>query len=295
MLAFQRNFHGLFQIATRVLFFNILLLFVFGMVLGGSPGKVENGQYYLVDHGTETKVSYAVYLFVEVHTASVLTCGAIYILAAFMGILTGSFHHKPKSFNFVSNSQNIFIRNILVIIEFFVEALILVLDVWRKPCSEFFIRQNYQDAMAKLAGTSDKDQSEYLGFFINKSFLIMKWTEFSSKEIKSVLTGRLIQTAKGTYVKIWFRMEALAILFFSLFLSVFAVAAFFLFIHGVVSEEVGDNLYRFAFFVFYMLFVALLSKISSSWNIEKRTEMISFVKCSLSDSANNFVDVKRDD
>jgi hypothetical protein len=148
--------------------------------------------------------------------------------------------------------------------------------------------------MAKLAEMSDKDQSGYVGFFINKSFSIMRWTDFSSKEIKSVLTGRLIQTAKGTYVKIWFRMEAWVILFFSLFLSFFAIFVL-LFIQSAVQEEGWDKLYLFAFLVFYILFVTLLSKTSSSWNIEKRNEMISFVKRSLSDSATNFVDMKSGD
>ena len=79
-------------------FVNFAVFFCVAAVIGGSAdaGKIQNGRYYVANHGQYTEVSQGVWTYSSIHVRSIWFTHPIGLLSASLLVLTQSQKSKQK-------------------------------------------------------------------------------------------------------------------------------------------------------------------------------------------------------
>jgi hypothetical protein len=85
-----------------IAFFNFAVFWIVAVCIGGDAisGKVENGRYYVANHGRYTEVSREVWTYSKFHSSSVWITHPIGILGG-AGLITYAQYRKKKRQNVV--------------------------------------------------------------------------------------------------------------------------------------------------------------------------------------------------
>jgi hypothetical protein len=224
--------------AIAIAITNHLLFAVVGSIIGGnaSYGKVENGQYYLAKHGELTEVSYFVFRYSQIHGEAVIVTYLCMILIVGSGnlILSGERRPRPETLAITTSksTNNIYeIIQLLLwkVIDFFEEVTWMVMDSWRKPDFELFVRRSQQECIKQLKSATDSEPELYnlskpiWGYFSGQHFNLQKWNSYPlyirDGGIRPVLSGKFSVTPQGTYIRLWHRFTSIGTLFITAFLG----------------------------------------------------------------------------
>jgi len=220
-------------------FLNFLLFALVSLCLGGDAlnGKVENGHYYLANHGRYTEVSYFVFMYSKIHGTSVFITQPLMLVAGFVYWLTGGDEGYLKGItNAIERPPEHPLRHGLYIGEAilwkaidFIEGLFgKLLDSWRKPAIEFFTRLSKKECIVKLSEAIDYSSSLVQlerpvgGYLYGTHFCLFKrpaYRTFYRSAGTLVLTGEFVDTSHGTYVRAWHRFSTIVIIFVTLWLG----------------------------------------------------------------------------
>jgi hypothetical protein len=293
-------------IATVVIAITNLLLFaIVGSIIGGNAnyGKVENGHYYLANHGKLTEVSYFVFRYSQIHAATVLVTFLLMILVVGTGnlILSGETRPRPKTLAVTtsdSTSEAFEIIQLLFwkIADLFEEAIWIVMDSWRKPDFELFVRRSQQECIRELKSATDNKPELYnlrkpiWGYFSGQHFNLQKWNSYPlyirDGGIRPVLSGKFSFTPQGTYIRLWHRFTSIGTLFITAFLGT-VLSGLSLFItaialYSIPQQTNSDSTLRtFAFLIaplFYISTMLISIRIGSALGKKNNIDILEFVK-----------------
>jgi hypothetical protein len=115
------------------------------------------------------------------------------------------------------------------VIDFFEEVTWMVMDSWRKPDFELFVRRSQQECIKQLKSATDSEPELYnlskpiWGYFSGQHFNLQKWNSYPlyirDGGIRPVLSGKFSVTPQGTYIRLWHRFTSIGTLFITAFLG----------------------------------------------------------------------------
>jgi hypothetical protein len=302
----MKTFHRACEIIFQIAIVNFLLFFVIALIIGGDAvaGKIENGQYYLSNHGQLTEVNFLVFWYSKIHVYSVLVTHPLAMLASFLYWITGGGSTRPKSQavatrqptnNIISDSIHNIKSLYWNVADFIEEVFWMILDSWRKPDYELFVRFSKQDCIKELQKASNDDFSKYnlekpiLGYFSGNHFYLQKWNYnpwVRDGGVRPVLSGKFSDTSQGTYIRIWHRFTTIGVFFLTTwFGTVLGLLFSFLvvpFLRIYYVQMNFDTVIKFSALIILPLFYVgtMLASIlaGSSWGNAKNIDIIEFVK-----------------
>lgn len=202
---------------------NFLLFILSILLLGGDGlnGKVEAGHYYLGNHGEYTEVLLPIYLFSRLWGILLFVSWPFVIVAPIISWAGGGTERDDEAMRAVN------LGSAYGLLEGFFSRLF---DSWRRPDLEFFTRYTESECIKELilmpAWTiTDSFSKEPLNLIWGgHNFELSRYTHRAWRGLPTplVLHGRFRSTPYGTYVKAWYRLPTMSLLFFSI-LSVLAI------------------------------------------------------------------------
>ncbi len=95
----MKTFHKACEIAIFIGVVNFLLFLLISVFIGGDAinGKVDNGHYYLANHGRLTEVSVLLFGYSQLHFCSLFVTLPLLALASVAYRLTGGENRLPKA------------------------------------------------------------------------------------------------------------------------------------------------------------------------------------------------------
>lgn len=232
----RETIHKAYRAFTYATMINFLLFGLIALSIGGDAinGKVEEGRYYLNNHGHYTEVGYIVFIYSKLHALIVITTFPLLIPASITYWLTGG--NEPPSSAIASIIKELpdspilyvfyIINSFLWKASDFVEGIFWsLLDSWRTPSVEFFTRLSEKECTVRLFEALNLELSAchskrpIIGFLSGTHFCLSKQPR-SSKETGVSLWGKFSSTHQGTFVRAWYRLPAVFILIYSLSLSI---------------------------------------------------------------------------
>jgi hypothetical protein len=302
----MKTFHKACEIIFQIAIANFLLFVVIALIIGGDAvaGKIVDGHYYLSNHGQLTEVNFLIFWYSKIHVYSVLVTHPLAMIASFLYWITGGGSARPKSQamaiqqptnNIFSNAVNNIKSLSWNMADFLEEIFWIILDSWRKPDFELFVRFSKQDCIKELQTASDGDSSIYnlkkpiLGFFSGNHFYLQKWSYnpwVRDGGVRPVLSGKFSSTSQGTYIRIWHRFTTIGIFFLTTWFGTVLSLLFsflivpFLRIH--YAQENFDSVFRIATLILLLLFY-IGTMLASIWigsvlGNAKNNDIIEFVK-----------------
>ncbi|MBI3151601.1 MAG: hypothetical protein HYZ21_05685 [Chloroflexi bacterium] len=229
----MKTFHELCRGVALIALINFFLFVIIALTIGGDAvnGSIENGHYYLNGHGKLIEVNYFIFMYSKIHTYSLFVTFPLALLASFLYWITGGEMYRPKS-QAVTNSPttNIVatIKSLLwKIADLFAGVFWVILDSWRKPDYELFVRQSQQECIEKLHFATDDVPTLYnlekplWGYFSGTHFYIQKWSynpllRDGGASIRPILSGKFSSTPQGTYIRLWHRFTTFLVLFLTI-------------------------------------------------------------------------------
>jgi len=302
----MKTFYKVCKIVFLVSIINIALLFIIEPIIGGNAlnGKIEGSHYYFSNNGQFTEVNYFVFWFSELQNYSVCISVVLIIITNLIFKITGGGVNLSRLTSITvttpqttDNALVTFIHSLFrSMVDLFWSINWIVLDSWRKPDCEFFVRFPKQECIKELqVASDDKDPSIYnlekplFGIFSNKYFCLQKWSYSPMVKdggIRPVLSGKFYSTPHGTYIRMWHRFATEGIFFLTMLCStVFSLLFLFLVVPIISSYNVQgsfdyliSSLELFAFPLFYLGTLLISIWIGSAVGKAKNRNIIEFVK-----------------
>jgi len=273
---------------------NFILFVAVSLAIGGDAinGGIENGQYYLGGGGQHTQVPYLIYLYSELHAYSVFLSWPLVMI---LGFASWASWPQDSGFIFGIDPEEVlprgFVRGLVARIRAAVwrsadlleECGWFVLDSWRRPDLEFFVKYSHSECLSKLRATvTSSGQSSIpavLAHITGRHFRLLRTprrsTLFIYRGPYPELNGKLVPTKQGTYVRGWLRFPSTGILTSGLFLT--ALVGFAIAIGWVLLPPLHQAAYDPAWILLLptsLLFAAIVGSVLSlfigTW-IGKRT------------------------
>jgi hypothetical protein len=225
----KRTLHKACRIIFYVAILNFLLFFLTSLFIGGDAlnGKIEEGHYYVGNHGNYTEVSHIVFTCSKLHGLSVCLTYPLAMLAGLVYWVAGGWEQRLKTVTalvreppsnpvlYVLHTASLFLWKT---IDFFESIFWWLFDSWRKPDVEFFARFSRKRCVAKLSEALDQDLSSdrldrpICGFLSGSHFYLYKRPLYRRGGPFFVLFGKLSSSTQGTYVRGWHRFPAFGML-----------------------------------------------------------------------------------
>jgi hypothetical protein len=230
---FMKIFHKSCQAIGLITIINFILFVFIAIIIGGDAlnGHAENGHYFLANHGELTEVNYWVFMYSKIHAYSVFISFPLAILASFLYWITGGQNIRPKSeaVEIPHSADNIFaiIKSLFWKISDLVGGFFwVIIDSWRKPDYELFVRLSKHECIRELKLATDNEPEMYKlekplwGYFSGNYFYLQKWVYIfflkdGGDSIRPILFGKFSPTPQGTYIRLWHRFTTFATLFFT--------------------------------------------------------------------------------
>ena len=305
----MKIFHRVCEIIFQIAIINFILFVIIALIIGGDAvnGKAEGGQYYLANHGQLTEVNYFVFMYSKLHVYSIFITHPLAMLAGFLYWITGGGSIRPKSqaVTVSQSTNNIFaasfhsIKSLLWNVADLLEEISwILLDSWRKPDCELFVRFSKQECIKNLQSATDDDPSIYnlkkpiLGYFSGNHFYLQKWSYnpfVRDGGVRPVLSGKFSFTSQGTYIRMWHRFTTIGIFFLTTWFGTALSLLFSLLVVPIVRayyvQTSLDSVITFSAFIILPLFyigimlisIWIGSSIGGAWN----HDIIEFVKNAL--------------
>jgi len=224
----MKTFHKACQIIFQIAIINFLLFVFIAIMIGGDAvnGHAENGHYYLANHGQLTEVNYFVFMYSKLHAYSIFITHPLAMLAGFLYWITGGGSVRPKSLAAYPHSKSSLlsiIKSFLWKVADLIEGVFwIILDSWRKPDYELFVRLSKEECIRELQAGTDNEPTLYKlnkplwGYFSGNHFYLQKWNYnpyFRDGGVRPVLAGKFSSTPQGTYIRLWHRFTTIGIFF----------------------------------------------------------------------------------
>jgi hypothetical protein len=210
-------------VITSVWIVNFFLFFLISVLIGGDAlkGKIEDGQYYFGDGDLARRVTYILFKYHELHSASVIYLTPLVILASFAYWISGGWNEPVKAVTSVARrapggllSFGLYQIESLCwrVADFVASVLWVLLDSWREPDVEFFTRLSKRVCIAKMSEMLSSDLPVYYldrpvsACISGANFCLFKHPRFHARKMPfSAVVGRFVSTRQGTYVRAWHR------------------------------------------------------------------------------------------
>jgi hypothetical protein len=221
-------------------FLNFFLFIAISLVIGGDAlnGGVENGQYYLGGGGRHTSVPYLVFLFSQVHAFSVLASWPAMMILMLVswaswpqdsGLVFGIDPEEPDPKGLI---RFLLFRIRTVVwrsVDMLEEGAWLLLDSWRRPDLEFFVKHPHAECLSKLRFkvnlSGQVSGPAVFAHITGRHFQLLKTPRRSTfmfyRGPFPTLNGKMIPTKNGAYVRAWHRFPSPSILLPGLQLGAF--------------------------------------------------------------------------
>ena len=283
---------------------NHLIFAIIESIIGGnaSYGRVENGHYFLANHGELTEVSYFVFRYSQVHAEAVVVMYLLMILVVGSAnlIFSGERRPRPETLAITASKSTIRALNVQLllwkVVDLFEEVIWIVLDSWRKPDFELFVRRSQQECIKQLKSATDSEPELYnlkkpiWGYFSGQHFSLQKWNSYplyiKDGGIRPVLSGKFSFTPQGTYIRLWHRFTSIGTLSITAFLGT-VLSGLSLLIVAITlysnSQQTNfdSTLRTFAFIIaplFYISTTFIAIRIGSAIGKKNNKDILEFVK-----------------
>jgi len=297
----MKTFHKVCRVIATVAIINFLLFVFIALLIGGDAvnGHAENGHYYLANHGELTEVNYFVFMYSKIHTYSLLVTHPLAMIAGILYWITGGESVRPKSqakplhstYNFFSIVKSFFWK----VTDGITGIFWIILDSWRKPDYEFFVRLSREECIQALHdGTEDEPTLYQLkkplwGYFSGNHFSLQKWSYipfFRDGGVRPILSGKFSSTPQGTYVRLWHRFTACGIFFLTTwFGTVLSLLSLYIIATQMYSTQpqtyIDSRLTTLAFIiapVFYISTLFISIQVGSFFGKANNFDLVKFVK-----------------
>lgn len=228
----MNKFHKACEVIFQIAIINILLFAVIQFIIGGNAVNVpiEDGHYFLYSIFYSDKLietNFFIFWFSKIHGYSILATHSLAMLSGFLYWITGGGSIRPKSqavkiSDTTNNVPSIAKSSLWKVADSIEEVYWVILDSWRKPDYELFVRLSKQECIEELQTAIDNEPSLYKinkplwGFFSGNHFYLRKWkyTPYTRNSgVFPVLAGKFSSTPQGTYIRLWHRFASMGILF----------------------------------------------------------------------------------
>jgi hypothetical protein len=295
----MKTFHKACVIIFEIAIANLILFAIIGLIIGGDAlsGKVEGSHYYLGNHGQFTETNYFIFWYSKVHAYSLLVTHPLALAAGLLYWVTGGASFRPKSLAVDNHATN----NILAISKSLLwktADLIggifwIILDSWRKPDYELFVRLSKQECIQELQFATDNPPTIYnlekplWGYFSGTHFYLQKWSynpllRDGGASIRPILSGKFSSTPEGTYIRLWNRFTTFTTLFFTVwFGTVLSGLSFYFFLSNQLQTKLDSTLITLTLIValiFYITMLFISIQIGSFFGKVNNFGIIEFVK-----------------
>ena len=291
----MKTFHRICEYISGIAIINFLLFFVIALLIGGDAvnGKAEGGHYYLANHGLLTEVSYLVFMYSKLHVYSLFITHPLGMLAGLLYWLTGGRSTRPKAQAtnafLPKNHFGQFFKSLLWQVTDFLAGLFwLLLDAWRKPDYEKFVRLSQAECIQALQVATDQEPALYnlkqplWGHFSGNYFYLEKWRNnpyVRDGGLRSVVSGKLSATPVGTYVRAWHRFKTVGIIFLTLWLGTIlsGLSLYFLFFINRTREQLLSVVPLLIVPTFYLGTWIISIHLGAWWGKQKNRDLLKFI------------------
>jgi hypothetical protein len=158
----ERAIQKVCRMISYIAILNFLLFFLIAVVIGGGAiwGKIEEGHYYVGNHGRYTEVGRLVFTYSQLHALSLCITHPLGILAGWILRATGGRRVSLKAVTpAVQPPPSNAILNVLYVVRSSLWRVVdsaegffwRIYDSWRKPDVEFHTRLSSTECIATLS------------------------------------------------------------------------------------------------------------------------------------------------
>jgi len=296
----MKTFHKILVVISEIAIINFLLFFIIGLLIGGDAvnGYAENGHYYLANHGEFKEVNYFIFMYSKIHVYTVFVTHSLFFIAGFLYWITGGGSIRPESQSKPLHSRKTFSSTVpsffWLVADSIEEIFWIVLDSWRKPDGEFFVRLFKEQCIRALkTGTNNVPRLYQLdkplwGYFSGNHFYLQKWSYrpfFRDGGVRPVLSGKFSSTPQGTYIRMWHRFTTIGILFLTAwFGTALSLLTFYIFTTNAFSFQphIKDTTFKLLALtivpVFYISTFFISLQVGSFFGRANNLDIVKFVK-----------------
>lgn len=292
----MNTFHKACRVVFTIAIINFLLFVFIAILIGGDAvnGHAENGRYYLANHGELTEVNYLVFMYSKIHVYSVFVTHPLAMIAGFLYWITGGGSNRPRSQTKPLRSTDTFFS---IVSSFYwkvadaIEGIFwVVLDSWRKPDHEFFVRLSREECIQALQNGADDEPTVYQlkkplwGYFSGNHFSLQKWSYtpfFRDGGVRPILLGKFSSTPQGTYIRLWHRFTTCGIFFLTAW---FGTALSFLSFYIISTQShtfMDASFTTLAYIIppiFYLSMLFISIQVGSFFGKVNNFDIVKFVK-----------------
>ena len=229
------------QVVMVIGFANMILFMIIAAFIGGDAfsTQAEGGRYYLSTREEPLEVSIYTFFYSKLHARSLcithplmMIAGLIYAGGQCWRRNTAYFANLPQQpatgiWSVIKNA----LKNIhWGILDWHLNLGWLLFDTWRKPSLEFFTKTASPECVRLLNHIINEDPPVYgleadcFGYFSTSYFQIYRGV-FDNRLKPLFITGKLISTPHGTYVRLWHRLNVWVIVFVIIWFIIITTAA----------------------------------------------------------------------
>lgn len=301
----KRTIHEVCRIIFAVAILNFLLFFLISLFIGGDAftGKIEDGHYYVGNHGHYTEVSYFVFACSKLHASSVCITHPLAMVASLVYWITGGRRGPWKAVTSTAQQSpsnpalgvlHVVRSSLWKAVDFAEGIFWRLFDSWRKPDIEFFTRLSKKECIATLSQALERyspfhhTDQPISGSLVGLHFYLYKVPLYTKGWPFLMLFGKLSPTPQGTYVRAWHRFHAFGIWPLVLFVSVLPIIGTQLLGRGILSSRLGfDPIVILCAIVplFAIVFLALSIWVSSRVGSKTNADLAKFLEYALEDAA----------
>jgi hypothetical protein len=233
-------------------------------------------------------------MYSKIHVYSVFISFPLAIIVGILYWITGGEINRPKSQakplrptdSFFSVVRSSFWK----IVDVIAGILWIVLDSWRKPDYEFFIRLSREECIGALQNATDDEPTVYelkkplWGYFSGNHFSLQKWSYtpfFRDGGVRPIISGKFSFTSQGTYVRLWHRFTVCGIFFLTAWFGT-ALSVLSFFVASTQPQILTDaKLITLAYIivpVFYISMLFISIQVGSFFGKVNNRDIVKFIK-----------------